>query len=128
MNLKLTNEFAVLKPDLSVETVPVTPTIFEDLGANFGGFGGHVLISEFGFAETWPTWERHPNGDEIVVLLSGEAEIVLRQGSGDQSVRLSDPGTYVVVPANTWHTARTETPTRMLFITPGEGTENRTEP
>jgi hypothetical protein len=34
----------------------------------------------------------------------------------------------VVVPRNTWHTARVSGTTRMLFITPGEGTEIRADP
>jgi hypothetical protein len=38
---------------------------------------------------------------------------------------LRDAGSYVVVPKGVWHTARTSVATRMLFVTPGEGTENR---
>jgi hypothetical protein len=41
------------------------------------------------------------------------------------SEELTEPGAFVVVPKGTWHTARTAAPTRMLFITPGERTENR---
>ncbi len=36
--------------------------------------------------------------------------------------------TFVVVPKNTWHTAKVHAPTMMLFVTPGEGTENRESP
>ena len=32
---------------------------------------------------------------------------------------------HVVVPKGTWHTARTSVPTKMLFVTPGQGTENK---
>ena len=35
------------------------------------------------------------------------------------------PGDYVIVPRGTRHTARIRKPARMLFITPGEGTETR---
>jgi mannose-6-phosphate isomerase-like protein (cupin superfamily) len=117
--------FAVLKPDLSVDTVPVTPTIYPDLDANYQQFKGHVLVSEHAFSESWPSWERHPAGDEIVVLLSGSATMVLETGNAENTVQLQEPGAYVVVPRGCWHTARIVEPTRMLFITPGEGTENR---
>lgn len=126
--MKLAEVFAVLKPDLSVETVEVTPSIFEELDSKFDGFKNHVLVSEFEFTEEWSTWERHPKGDEIVILLSGTVEMILRRNGDNKSVELSGAGSYVVVPKDTWHTARTAVATRMLFITPGEGTENRPEP
>jgi hypothetical protein len=40
-------------------------------------------------------------------------------------VNLSRPDEYLLVPKGTWHTARTAVPTNMLFVTPGEGTENK---
>lgn len=125
---KLDETFAVLKPDMSVQPVPFTPQLYAELDANFSGFKSHVLISAHDFAEDWSTWEKHPAGDEIVVLLSGSATMVLHTDSGEQSVMLTDAGSYVVVPRNTWHTVRVSEPVRMLFITPGEGTENQEQP
>lgn len=125
--MKLQDTFAVLKPDLSVETVDVTPTLYAELDARFDRFKGCVLVSTHEFDADWPTWEIHPTGDEIVVLLSGTATFVLRGDDGDARVQLAGPGAYVVVPRNTWHTARVSGTTRMLFITPGEGTENRAD-
>jgi len=63
--MQLADTFAVLKPDRTVEPVSVTPTPFADLDSRFDGFRGHVLVSEFGFSRDWPTWERHPRGDEV---------------------------------------------------------------
>jgi mannose-6-phosphate isomerase-like protein (cupin superfamily) len=120
--------FAVLKPDLGVATVPVNPALYETLDRDFDGFKGHVLVSVHEFSQPWATWERHPAGDEIVLLLSGRATMLLRTADGDESIRLEEPGTYVVVARGIWHTAQTSEPTRMLFITPGEGTENRENP
>jgi mannose-6-phosphate isomerase-like protein (cupin superfamily) len=65
----------------------------------------------------------HPAGDEIVCLLSGRASFEF-EGRGHVA-ELSEPGSYVIVPKGTWHTAHTTVPTRMLFITPGEGTQNK---
>ena len=120
--------FAVLKPDLQVRTVDVSPSLYADLDSEYSGFKGHVLIASHEFSEDWPTWERHPAGDEIVMILSGKATLVLRTTSGEESVVLDKPGSYVVIPHNTWHTARVSQLSRMLFVTPGEGTENRENP
>jgi len=70
----------------------------------------------------------HPHGDEIVSLVSGNADMILRHDSEDHCVRLSMPGEFVIVPRGVWHTARVHEPTTMIFVTPGEGTENRENP
>jgi mannose-6-phosphate isomerase-like protein (cupin superfamily) len=80
--------------------------------------------ARYDFAD-WPTWEMHPAGDEVVVLMSGAAEMVLDRGGGHETVSLTQPGSFVIVPKGTWHTARISTPTSMLFVTPGEGTQNK---
>ena len=83
-------------------------------------------MSAFTFSEPWPTWERHPAGEELVMLLAGEATVVLEDAHGQtHAVSLSAPGAYVLVPKNVWHTARTTVPTTMVFLTPGAGTEHR---
>ena len=124
----LESTFVVVKPDLQSETIAVTDTIFSELDERFGGFSGHTLISSFSFDEDWPTWERHPKGDEVVCLMFGDVEMVLAVDGEERSVRMSKPGSFVVVPKNTWHTARVHAPTRMFFVTPGEGTENSETP
>jgi quercetin dioxygenase-like cupin family protein len=121
----LARAFAVLTPDLGVETIDVTPSVFEDLGKRFGDFQSHVLVSCFSFAEDWPTWERHPAGDEIVILVTGAVTLHLELDSGEQRMTLDSPGAYGVVPKGVWHTASTSEATTMYFVTPGAGTENR---
>jgi mannose-6-phosphate isomerase-like protein (cupin superfamily) len=125
MKYEIAKTFAVLRPDLTVAPVDVTPGIYEQLDRDFDNFKGHVLVSTHAFSEDWPTWERHPAGDELVCLLSGEATMVFERDGKETPVRLSEPGSYVLVPRGTWHTARTSVSTTMLFVTPGEGTENR---
>ena len=125
MSLDLASTFVVLEPDLSTALIDVGPTVFEELDRRFDGFKGRVLISSFGFDSDWTTWEIHPVGDELVCLLSGEVTMVLARGDGEERVHLRDPGSYVIVPKGTWHTARTSVPTKMLFVTPGQGTENK---
>ena len=124
----LATTFAVLKPAMSIDCLPVTPSLYADLDSRYDGFAGHALIACHSFEDDWPTWEVHPRGDELVCLLSGDSELIMRTDAGDRSVRLDEPGSFFVVPANTWHTAKVHAPTTMLFVTSGEGTENRESP
>jgi mannose-6-phosphate isomerase-like protein (cupin superfamily) len=123
--LDLASTFVVVGPDHSATPVAVTPTIFEELGRRFDQFKGRLLVSSFTFDQSWSTWEMHPAGDEIVCLLSGDVTMALDRDGAEDLIRLREPGSFAIVPKGTWHTARTSVPTQMLFVTPGEGTENR---
>ena len=82
------------------------------------------LISEFVCSEDWANWEMHPLGDEFVYLLSGDIEFLLEFPSGTTSTRIAGRGA-LVVPRGVWHTAKVFAPSRMLFVTRGEGTQHR---
>ncbi|GLH68575.1 hypothetical protein GETHPA_01080 [Geothrix rubra] len=126
MDLKTT--FLVVDPGLSVHPVPVGPTLYQDLEARFQGFRQCLLVAVHWFDRDWPTWERHPMGDEILVLLSGRAELRLWEGGSARTLPFDRPGTSVIIPRGTWHTASIEGECRILFITPGEGTVNAAHP
>jgi len=76
------------------------------------------------FNEDWPSWEIHPKWDEVVILLPGKVTFVLQNENGESSVSLTEEGSYIMIPKGVWHTARTNSKSKMLFITPGEGTLN----
>lgn len=118
----------VLSPAGLATLRPVTPNFYEELDAAFDSFKGHVLIQRFSFSEPWPTWEVHPEGDEFVYLLEGDTDFVLREDGNERTIRVRQPGSFVMVPRGAWHTARPHTPTTMLFVTPGEGTLNAETP
>lgn len=82
-------------------------------------------MSCFSYDSDWPGWERHPAGEEFVCLLEGAVELHLEKDGVHDTVVLDQPGAYVLVPTNTWHTAKVRKPARMIFVTPGEGTQNR---
>lgn len=106
--------------------LPVTPSFWEKLGSGqMPELEQGRLISTYTFGEDWAVWERHPAGEEMVLLLSGAAEFLLELPEGLQTVAVTEPGSYLLVPAGVWHTAKTRLPTTMLFITPGAGTEHR---
>ncbi|WP_445939823.1 cupin domain-containing protein [Pseudomonas sp.] len=83
------------------------------------------LLPAFSFSANWPSWERHPAGEELVMLLSGSAVLLLEEANGERALLLGTVGSYVLVPQGVWHTARTTQPTTLLFLTPGAGTEHR---
>jgi len=121
--VKLDSTFVVLHPDQSATPIAFTPAVFEELNRRFDGFSGRVLVSCFSFDSDWSEWERHPAGDELVCLLSGRARFLF-EGS-HPAVELREPGEFAIVPKGTWHTAKTTVPTKMLFVTPGAGTEHK---
>jgi mannose-6-phosphate isomerase-like protein (cupin superfamily) len=69
-------------------------------------------------------WERHPAGDELLLLLSGALTIVLEVGGGEREVILTAGGAFVV-PQGVWHTFRIAEASDLVFATPGDGTEHR---
>jgi predicted enzyme related to lactoylglutathione lyase/uncharacterized cupin superfamily protein len=86
---------------------------------------GNRLVTVAAFSETWTSWEMHPEGEELVVLLEGRVDFVLEEGDAERIVSLEGPGTYVVIPRGTWHIARVAAPARLLLVTAGDGTQHR---
>lgn len=74
---------------------------------------------------SWSSWEMHPEGEEVIVLLDGRVDFVLEQDGRERVVALERSGQCIVIPRGTWHTARILVPARMLFITAGAGTQHR---
>ncbi len=120
----LAGTYVVLDAAHTATRVEVTPDLYERLDRDFDSFRDRTLVARFDFEADWPTWEMHPAGDEVVVLLAGAADMVLDRAGHHEVVRLEKPGEFVIVPKGIWHTGRTARPTSMLFITPGEGTRN----
>lgn len=118
----------ILTPGLDVVARDLGPGFYEALDTDFDGFAGHVLVSRHEFTEAWGSWEMHPKGDEIVCLEYGDIDFALWVDGTEKIVRLDRPGSCVVVPKGTWHTARPRATTAMLFFTPGEGTEHADAP
>ncbi|HQU85061.1 MAG TPA: hypothetical protein PKY59_18110, partial [Pyrinomonadaceae bacterium] len=93
-------------------------------GEDLDEIGENWLITEFYFEEDWKSWEMHPHGEEIVYLLSGEMDLILEKDGNAQTIELRGKGS-VIIPRETWHTAKVFAPCNMLIITHGKGTEIR---
>ena len=73
---------------------------------------------------SWDAWERHPAGEEVVILVSGRVDLI-QEIDGEARVVPLTAGMAVVNPRNVWHTADVHEPGVAIFITPGRGTEGR---
>jgi cupin superfamily acireductone dioxygenase involved in methionine salvage len=122
------NEFIVHSQNKDAFIEKNDNTLYERIGQKYEGFRGHDLIAGYEFTSDWNTWEVHPTGDESVLLLSGKITFVLRLPDGEESITLYEPGSYIIVPKGIWHTAKISVKSKLLFITPGEGTQNKEEP
>lgn len=82
------------------------------------------LLGAFKLEKDMPHWEMHPSGDELLVALTGEYELVLQDGRADTVVELKG-GQACLVPFGVWHRLRVKTAGEILFVTPGKGSQNR---
>jgi mannose-6-phosphate isomerase-like protein (cupin superfamily) len=115
-----------LGPDGASVPLAVTESFWADLGSGrFDHLGAGRLVSQFACKDSWASWEMHPDGEELVVLVSGSVDLILSSDGTETSVSLRSPGAFAIVPRGTWHTANVHEPSTMLFVTPGEGTEHK---
>jgi mannose-6-phosphate isomerase-like protein (cupin superfamily) len=82
------------------------------------------LVGAYPMEADWPEWEMHPEGEEVLTLLSGELEMIVDEG-GTQTTITMKPGRTFVMPRGAWHRALVKTPCLMLGITWGRGTQHR---
>lgn len=82
------------------------------------------IVCAFDQPASWDSWERHPAGEEIVVLLSGRVDL-LQEVDGEVRRVPLQPGEAAVNPPGVWHTADVHVPGMALFVTPGQGTEHK---
>jgi quercetin dioxygenase-like cupin family protein len=81
------------------------------------GFEAGYLVSVFSYTATWRYRERHPDGDELAVVLEGAVEVLLDVGSGEHATA-ARKGEACVIPADAWHRLAVDVPSTVLFITP----------
>jgi len=73
--------------------------------------------------------ELHPDGDELLYLISGRVDVVLDDGDlenvGVESVTTLKPGEAFIVPKGVWHRVDVLEPSHFVHITPGPGSGHR---
>jgi mannose-6-phosphate isomerase-like protein (cupin superfamily) len=68
--------------------------------------------------------EVHPDGDEVLFLVSGAITVHLELPSGDRTVDMT-AGETLVVPKGVWHRIHLREPGRLVHITPGPRGDHR---
>jgi mannose-6-phosphate isomerase-like protein (cupin superfamily) len=68
--------------------------------------------------------EVHPDGDELLYLISGAITVRLELPGGDRTVDVA-AGEAIVIPKGTWHRIHLREPGRLLHITPGPNGDHR---
>ena len=106
----------------AVSRHPVGPEFWATIDRNPDLLGTLVTVSTAD--RDWTSWEMHPEGAEILVLLEGRLTMILDGPAGEERHPMA-AGATLVVPKGTWHRALIAERIRMLFITYGAGTTHR---
>ena len=94
-------------------------------GERHGGDGvDGRLLSMHTFDKPWDSWEMHPRGAEVVIVTSGRLTLVQEIDEQERRIELS-AGEFAINEPGVWHTADADAPATAVFITVGEGTEQR---
>lgn len=112
--------FVQLKPGGSVTTMKVDKAFWASLRDRpiEGHLAGLVpMYRNF-------SWERHPDGDELLCVVSGAIAVVLEH-DGAQEVAEVIAERAFVVPRGVWHRVLVREPGKLMFCTPGPRTEHR---
>jgi len=83
-----------------------------------------TLVSAYVSEGDWPSWEMHPGGDEVLVLIDGRMTMILEEAGATREVEMR-PGATCIVPKGAWHRAIVPQPSRFIAITYGPGTTHR---
>lgn len=86
--------------------------------------GGGWLVALFPMTQDTDHWEIHPNGDEVLLMVSGAMDVVLDEAGAERTVPV-DEGAAFIVPRGAWHRLVLRVPGAMLALTYGEGTQGR---
>ena len=79
------------------------------------------LMGTFNLSSSPDHEEMHPEGDEILILLSGAVDVVLCE---KRVIQLRKRGACIV-PKGVWHGQIVHAESELMFITPGRGTQHR---
>jgi hypothetical protein len=88
------------------------------------GYEGR-LVSMHTFTESWPSWEMHPHGHELVLCVAGAMELIQEHADGTTHAVALAAGEYAINPPGVWHTADIDGEATGVFITAGAGTQIR---
>ena len=113
------NQTVAIGRDLKAKTMPARP----DPAIPVDGYTFGVAT----MSENSPhDGEMHPDGDEVLYLISGKVRVTLET----DPVQVVDmlPGDGMIVPKGVWHRVDIVDPSQIVYLTPGPGGEYRPLP
>jgi len=110
------NQTVAINRDLTAETMPARP----DPAIPVDGYTFGVAT----MSENSPhDGEMHPDGDEVLYLISGKVRITLETDPVQELNIL--PGDGMIVPKGIWHRVDIVEPSQIVYLTPGPNNEYR---
>ena len=85
---------------------------------------GYVIGAPTLIREPPHAGEMHPDGDEILFLISGSLTVILEDQEPARRVDLT-PGKALIVPRGVWHRVLLNEPSQLVHMTPGPGGDHR---
>jgi hypothetical protein len=121
----MSDQFLSLTRDGAVAPLNATPDFWERLMDGRTRIDGW-LVSLIRLDGSFAHSERHPDGEEIVILREGgPVELSLDVPGGPRIERLTREHPVCIVPRDVWHVGRSEAPATLVFVTPAGGTDHR---
>ena len=124
--IDLTDTFIHLGTGPDVATIDVDETFWATIGDRTELHTGRlVMASEM--SDDWDTWEMHPEGDELIMVVRGAVRVHVDHPGGppiETPVVVAAPH-LVSMPAGAWHTMDVVEPARVVTVTWGSGTRHR---
>lgn len=71
-------------------------------------------------------WERHTNGDELLLVTDGYVDIEVLEGDGSSNQIRIDEGSLFVVPKGKWHQLTATENVNIVYASPSEEGVERT--
>ena len=72
-------------------------------------------------------WERHNNGDELLLVTDGEVQLEILEHDGTSRVEILREGALFVVPNGHWHQLTASASINIFYISPSEEGVDRTK-
>lgn len=119
----LTSTYLELRDDGSVEAIPLTPDFWPDLMAGKRRLEGRLMMA-FEATTDMAHWEKHPAGDEVLLVLSGAVRLLLQEPAGEREIAVA-AGQAAIIPRGCWHRIAVREPGQVVLMTAGEGTEHK---
>ncbi len=119
-----TKTFLDLAPDGRTTELPVDADFWPALMSGRLAIAGR-LVTSHDMTDGFPHWERHPQGEELLIALSGRFRVRLETAEGEIAEAEMGHGEVFVVPTGLWHRVDVLEAGRLMFVTAGEGTEHK---